>query len=39
MQADPLITQRESLDDIGGAFEVQLEKDRSLKVLVIPSRS
>jgi (R,R)-butanediol dehydrogenase/meso-butanediol dehydrogenase/diacetyl reductase len=36
-QAAPLITQRESLDDISGAFEVQLSKDRSLKVLVTPS--
>ena len=31
-----LITQRERLDDIAGAFGVQLEKDRSLKVLVKP---
>ena len=34
--ARPLITQRERLDDIAGAFAVQLEKDRSLKVLVTP---
>lgn len=36
-QATPLITQRASLDDIGEAFEVQLQKDRSLKVVVIPN--
>src|SRR3954454_18154437 len=35
-RADPLITQRERLDDIPGAFLIQLEKDRSLKVLVRP---
>ena len=36
-QATPLITQRAALDDIGEAFEVQLQKDRSLKVVVIPN--
>jgi 2-desacetyl-2-hydroxyethyl bacteriochlorophyllide A dehydrogenase len=36
-RADTLITQRESLDDISRAFEVQLSKDRSLKVLVNPN--
>ena len=36
-KAQPLITQRERLDDIGEAFRVQLEKDRSLKVLVTPN--
>jgi threonine dehydrogenase-like Zn-dependent dehydrogenase len=36
-QATPLITQRASLDDIGEAFEVQLQKDRSLKVVVMPN--
>ena len=36
-RADTLITQRESLDDIEQAFEVQLSKDRSLKVLVNPN--
>ncbi len=36
-QATPLITQRASLADIGEAFEVQLQKDRSLKVVVIPN--
>jgi 2-desacetyl-2-hydroxyethyl bacteriochlorophyllide A dehydrogenase len=36
-QATPLITQRTSLDEIGDAFEVQLEKDRSLKVVVMPN--
>ena len=36
-QATPLITQRESLDDIGQAFEVQLQKNRSLKVVVVPN--
>jgi (R,R)-butanediol dehydrogenase / meso-butanediol dehydrogenase / diacetyl reductase len=35
--AQPLITQRQRLDDIGDAFKVQLEKDRSLKVLVTPN--
>jgi 2-desacetyl-2-hydroxyethyl bacteriochlorophyllide A dehydrogenase len=34
--SDPLITHRESLDDISEAFGVQLEKDRSIKVLVRP---
>ena len=34
--AAPLVTQREKLDDILAAFRVQLEKDRSLKVLVTP---
>ncbi len=34
--SEPLITHRESLDDIGDAFVVQLEKDRSIKVLVRP---
>jgi (R,R)-butanediol dehydrogenase / meso-butanediol dehydrogenase / diacetyl reductase len=33
---DELITQRERLDDVADAFLVQLEKDRSLKVLVKP---
>jgi 2-desacetyl-2-hydroxyethyl bacteriochlorophyllide A dehydrogenase len=36
-QATPLITQRASLADIGEAFEVQLQKDRSLKVVVMPN--
>jgi 2-desacetyl-2-hydroxyethyl bacteriochlorophyllide A dehydrogenase len=36
VQAGPLITQHHTLDDIVEAFEVQLEKDRSLKVLVTP---
>lgn len=35
-KSQPLITQREKLDDIAEAFRVQLEKDRSLKVLVTP---
>lgn len=35
-KAGPLITHREPLEDISGAFAVQLEKDRSLKVLVRP---
>lgn len=35
-QSEPLITHRESLDDISEAFAVQLEKDRSIKVLVTP---
>jgi threonine dehydrogenase-like Zn-dependent dehydrogenase len=37
VQAGPLITQRHSLDAIAQAFEVQLDKDRSLKVLVTPT--
>jgi (R,R)-butanediol dehydrogenase / meso-butanediol dehydrogenase / diacetyl reductase len=36
-QANPLITQRHTLDEISQAFEVQLNKDRSLKVLVTPA--
>jgi (R,R)-butanediol dehydrogenase / meso-butanediol dehydrogenase / diacetyl reductase len=36
VQASPLITQRQKLSEIGDAFEVQLDKDRSLKVLVTP---
>jgi 2-desacetyl-2-hydroxyethyl bacteriochlorophyllide A dehydrogenase len=35
--AGPLITQRHRLDEIAKAFEVQLDKDRSLKVLVMPA--
>ena len=38
-RADTLITQRERLDDVADAFKVQLEKDRSLKVLVLPDGS
>jgi 2-desacetyl-2-hydroxyethyl bacteriochlorophyllide A dehydrogenase len=37
VQAAPLITQRHPLDEIAQAFEVQLDKDRSLKVLVTPA--
>lgn len=37
VKAEPLITQRHRLQDIGEAFEVQLQKDRSLKVLVTPN--
>ncbi len=36
-QSTPLITQRSSLDDVAQAFEVQLQKDRSLKVIVTPN--
>jgi (R,R)-butanediol dehydrogenase / meso-butanediol dehydrogenase / diacetyl reductase len=36
-QSTPLITQRAALDDIGEAFEIQLEKDKSLKVVVTPN--
>ena len=35
-QADPLITHRHALDDVAEAFETQMSKDRSLKVLVTP---
>jgi 2-desacetyl-2-hydroxyethyl bacteriochlorophyllide A dehydrogenase len=35
-KAGPLITHREPLADISGAFAAQLQKDRSLKVLVRP---
>jgi threonine dehydrogenase-like Zn-dependent dehydrogenase len=35
-QSDPLITHRESLDDVMDAFGVQLDKDRSIKVLMTP---
>jgi threonine dehydrogenase-like Zn-dependent dehydrogenase len=35
-QADPLITHRHALDDVMDAFETQMSKDRSLKVLVTP---
>lgn len=34
--ADPLITHRMRLEDVGAAFEAQRQKDRSLKVLVRP---
>jgi threonine dehydrogenase-like Zn-dependent dehydrogenase len=34
--AAPLITQREPLDNVTGAFNIQLQKDRSTKVLIIP---
>jgi 2-desacetyl-2-hydroxyethyl bacteriochlorophyllide A dehydrogenase len=37
VQAAPLITQRHQLDQIAQAFDVQLDKDRSLKVLVTPA--
>jgi 2-desacetyl-2-hydroxyethyl bacteriochlorophyllide A dehydrogenase len=37
VQAEPLITQREPLANVTGAFEVQLEKNRSLKVLITPA--
>lgn len=35
-QSTPLITQREPLESVADAFLVQLEKDRSLKVLIAP---
>lgn len=35
-QAEPLITHREALDDIGEAFETQLSKADSIKVVVSP---
>jgi len=34
--SEPLITQREPLENVSGAFQVQLQKDRSIKVLVSP---
>lgn len=37
VKVGPLITQVLRLDEIGEAFEIQLEKDRSLKVLVTPN--
>jgi 2-desacetyl-2-hydroxyethyl bacteriochlorophyllide A dehydrogenase len=37
VQSAPLITQREPLDAVADAFAVQLEKDRSLKVLITPN--
>jgi len=36
-QSTPLITQRSPLGEIAEAFEVQLQKDRSLKVVVTPN--
>lgn len=36
IKTSPLITQVLALSEIGEAFEVQLQKDRSLKVLVTP---
>lgn len=36
-QAGPLITQREPLAAVSAAFAKQLEKDRSLKVVVLPN--
>jgi (R,R)-butanediol dehydrogenase/meso-butanediol dehydrogenase/diacetyl reductase len=36
VKAEPLITQHRTLDQIGEAFEVQLQKDHSLKVIVTP---
>lgn len=35
--AEPFITQRESLDNVSGAFAVQLDKDQSIKVLIKPN--
>ena len=32
----PTVTHRESLDNVTAAFDVQLEKDRSIKVLIFP---
>jgi threonine dehydrogenase-like Zn-dependent dehydrogenase len=37
VQSAPLITQREPLAAVADAFAVQLEKDRSLKVLIVPN--
>jgi 2-desacetyl-2-hydroxyethyl bacteriochlorophyllide A dehydrogenase len=37
VQSAPLITQREPLDAVADAFAIQLEKDRSLKVLIMPN--
>ncbi|MFN8203185.1 MAG: alcohol dehydrogenase catalytic domain-containing protein [Solirubrobacteraceae bacterium] len=36
-QADPLITHRLALDDVMEAFETQMSKDESLKVVVTPT--
>jgi len=36
-RSDALITHREALDDISGAFGAQLDKDHSIKVLVRPT--
>ena len=35
--AEPFITQRESLDNVSGAFAMQLDKDQSIKVLIKPN--
>ncbi len=37
VQSAPLITQREPLDAVADAFAIQLQKDRSLKVLIMPN--
>jgi (R,R)-butanediol dehydrogenase / meso-butanediol dehydrogenase / diacetyl reductase len=36
-QAQPLITQRHALEDLGAAFEAQLDKDAAIKVMVSPT--
>jgi 2-desacetyl-2-hydroxyethyl bacteriochlorophyllide A dehydrogenase len=36
VRAGSLVTQRHPLDEIAQAFEIQLDKDRSLKVMVTP---
>jgi (R,R)-butanediol dehydrogenase/meso-butanediol dehydrogenase/diacetyl reductase len=35
-KGQPLITHRHSLDELGDAFEVQLQKDAAIKVMVTP---
>jgi L-iditol 2-dehydrogenase len=37
-KAQPLITHRLALEDLGEAFEVQLEKDAAIKVMVTSER-
>jgi len=36
VHAQPLITHRRALEDLGEAFEVQLDKDAAIKVMVSP---
>jgi threonine dehydrogenase-like Zn-dependent dehydrogenase len=36
VRAQPLITHRLALEDLGEAFEIQLDKDAAIKVMVSP---